>query len=140
MPPENLEDLSVTDVKLYPPGVAWDGLEPVAFYDGPTTVVEHISTEDFLEDCSFYDCSSLVIQGEIVVDPLPKKLSKKRFKKWLMSKGIRRDDADELCRCIGILKGRFGYSTVVSDIFAYLFLPVNFWNVFQAIIFREERT
>ena len=45
-------------------------------------------------------------------------INKKKFKKWLMGKGISRNDADYLCFSIGYYKGAISYQRIyISQLF-----------------------
>lgn len=65
------------------------------------------------------------------------KMSKKRFKKILMSKGISRDDADFLCYLVGWFKGKVSFHEIH---FGALFLrpAVRFYEVFDYIMTKGE--
>ena len=65
------------------------------------------------------------------------KMSKKRFKKILMSKGLSRDDADFLCYLVGWFKGKVSFHEIH---FGTLFLrpAVRFYEVFDYIMTKGE--
>lgn len=66
-----------------------------------------------------------------------KKMSRKKFKKWLMSKGIDRDIAEWFCKAVKSFKGQYSYQTLYfnglfsstsQDLFNILFdilFPIN---------------
>lgn len=57
----------------------------------------------------------LPIVGEFQIDPIDipcRKIGKKKFRKWLMSEGISRNDAEFLCQLIGQYKGRISYGNI----------------------------
>lgn len=66
-----------------------------------------------------------------------KKVSAKRFKKILISKGLSRDDADFLCYIIGYYKGKVSYLDVY---FNTLFLnpSVRYYDVFNYVTTKGE--
>lgn len=65
------------------------------------------------------------------------KMSKKRFKKILMSKGLTRDDADFLCYTVGWLSGKVSYSdTYLNSMF--LREKVPYYEVFDYILTKGE--
>ena len=65
------------------------------------------------------------------------KMSKKRFKKILMSKGISRDDADFLCYTGGWLSGKVSYSdTYLNSMFLRPYIP--YYEVFDYILTKGE--
>ena len=65
------------------------------------------------------------------------KMSKKRFKKILMSKGISRDDADFLCYTVGWLNGKVSYrDTYLNSIFLRPYVP--YYEVFNYILTKGE--
>lgn len=67
------------------------------------------------------------------------KMSKKRFKKILMSKGLSRDDADFLCWTVGSLNGKVSYSdTYLNSMF--LREKVPYYEVFDYILTKGEYT
>ena len=64
--------------------------------------------------------------------------SRKRFKKFLMSKGIQRNDAELLCQSIGCWKGLIGYRGVyLYTMFG--FSKVRFFDVWN-YIFEQTKT
>ena len=65
------------------------------------------------------------------------KMSKKRFKKILMSKGLSRDDADFLCYTVGWLNGKVGYcDTYLNTMFLRPYVP--YYEVFDYILTKGE--
>jgi len=65
------------------------------------------------------------------------KMSKKRFKKILMSKGLSRDDADFLCYTVRWLNGKVSYSdTYLNSIFLRPYVPC--YEVFDYILTKGE--
>lgn len=74
----------------------WEELEPVTdFQDGLT----YKNSIKFLSD---------TISGTLKCN-LPRKMSRKKFKKWLMSKGINRDSSEWFCRVVKSFKGKQSY-------------------------------
>lgn len=67
------------------------------------------------------------------------KMSKKRFKKILMSKGISRDDADFLCFIVGWLNGKVGYCDIYLNTL-FLREKVPCYEVFDYILTKGECT
>lgn len=65
------------------------------------------------------------------------RMTAKRFKKILISKGISRDDADFLCYLVGWFKGRVSYHEAY---WGALFLrpSVHFYEVFDYIMTKGE--
>ena len=65
------------------------------------------------------------------------KMSKKRFKKILMSKGLSRDDADFLCYTVGWLNGKVSYrDTYLNSMFLRPYVP--YYEVFDYILTKGE--
>ena len=65
------------------------------------------------------------------------KMSKKRFKKILMAKGLSRDDADFLCYTVGRMHGKVGYSdTYLNTLFLRSRVP--YYEVFNYILTKGE--
>lgn len=65
------------------------------------------------------------------------KVSAKRFKKILISKGLSRDDADFLCYLIGWFKGKVSYHEIYLG--ALFLRPVaHFYEVFDYIMTKGE--
>lgn len=44
------------------------------------------------------------------------KITKRRFRKWLMGQGIMRDDADFLCRWLGLYQGEVSYKSIYNNL------------------------
>ena len=65
------------------------------------------------------------------------KMSKKRFKKILMSKGLSRDDADFLCYTVGWLNGKVCYSDIYLNTL-FLREKVPYYEVFDYILTKGE--
>jgi hypothetical protein len=65
------------------------------------------------------------------------KMSKKRFKKILMSKGLSRDDADFLCYTVGWLNGKVCYSDIYLNTL-FLQTSVPCYEVFDYILTKGE--
>lgn len=66
-----------------------------------------------------------------------KKLSAKRFKKYLISKCLSRDDADFLCYTVGYYKGKVSYHDVyLNTLFLCPF--VRYYDVFNYIVTKGE--
>lgn len=65
------------------------------------------------------------------------RMTAKRFKKILLSKGISRDDADFLCYLVGWFKGKVSFHEIY---FSTLFLrpAVRFYEVFDYIMTKGE--
>ena len=78
----------------YPKGVVWPGLVNVNLEEPETTL--------YSDDCLFIRDTETEITGELKArEP---KMSRKRFKKLLMSKGINRDAAEYACNLIAARK------------------------------------
>lgn len=74
--------------------------------------------------------------GEFNVKFRHKKISKKTFKKWLMSNNFDRDLAERFCQIIGSFGGRIGYQNIYTQSFL---VPTP--NLILNIILNEgERT
>lgn len=59
-----------------------------------------------------YSCEFLTKnRSEIIVvkTDLPRKISRKKFKKWLMSKGFNRDLAEWVCNVVKLFRGKYSY-------------------------------
>ena len=61
-----------------------------------------------------------------------KKISHKKFKKWLMSKGINRNQTESLCNMIRICNGSISY----IDVYNECFLFPSYFNVFGCILYK----
>ena len=78
--------------------VEWDGLELGT--DSPDNSMYKNSLKFLTKNSS-----------EIVVikSDLPRKISRKKFKKWLMSKGFDRDLAEWVCNVVKFFRGKYSY-------------------------------
>lgn len=65
------------------------------------------------------------------------KMSAKRFKKILLSKGISRDDADFLCYLVGWFKGKVSFHEIYLGAL-FLRPAVRFYEVFDYIMTKGE--
>lgn len=69
----------------------------------------------------------------------PRKMTSKKYKKWLMSVGMARDDANTLCYIIGSLKGKVSYADVYAAYYSILLLSgesPTFTDILQSIIIK----
>ena len=80
--------------------VEWYGLKPLIEFPETTTYTEKLS---FLNKR---------ISGTFKIDNMCKKISRKKFKKWLMSKGINRDLADWFCIAVKSFHGERNYRSL----------------------------
>lgn len=95
-----------------PMGVVWSGLETVNL-ESPTEQIkeEYATNQLYLDDCKFV--------GKF---KLKAKHSKKSFRKWAMSKGCSRDEAERINKLVAAQKGRVSYETLyLSIIFGVYF-------------------
>ena len=79
--------------------IEWYGFSPIMDYPETTTYVE---TFNFLTE---------TISGTLKLY-LPQKMSRKKFKKWLMSKGIDRDFAEWFCKAVKSFHGKKSYRSL----------------------------
>lgn len=83
----------------YGDSFTWYGLHSVMDYPETTTYTE---TLRFLTE---------TISGTLKLY-LPRKMSRKKFKKWLMSKGFDRDLSEWFCNVVKSFKGQYSYQSV----------------------------
>ena len=89
----------------YPTGVVWPGLVNITLDEPETTMYE--DNVHFLKD----------LKEKIDISPKPEpKMSRKRFKKLLMSKGIGRDTAEYACNLVASYKGSYAWSWVTFNL------------------------
>ena len=92
--------------------------EPIKFEK-----LKPIAEEDF-QDLDTTKKNKLIFNttwsGEFNVKFRHKKISKKTFKKWLMSNGFKRDLAELFCQIIASFGGRISYQRIYVDSF---FIP-----------------
>lgn len=77
------------------------------------------------------------IAGEFQIVPIDipcRKISKNKFRKWLMSEGISRNDAEFLCQLIGQYKGRISYGNIHRS---FRWHPLLYGGLNYAVIIRE---
>lgn len=102
-PDENNESkLILTPINpdgTYGDSFTWYGFSPIMDYPETTTYIE---TFNYLTE---------TISGTLKLD-LPRKMSCKKFKKWLMSKGINRDIAEWFCIVVKSFKGKQSYQSL----------------------------
>lgn len=70
----------------------------------------------------------------IPIDIPCRKIGKKKFRKWLMSEGISRNDAEFLCQLIGQYKGRISYGDIHIS---FRWHPLLYGGLNYAEIIRE---
>lgn len=89
-----------------PIGVVWSGLETVNL-ETPTEQIkeEYATNQLYLDDCKFI--------GKF---KLKTKHSKKSFRKWAMSRGCSRDEADAINKLVAAQKGRVSYETLYLSV------------------------
>ena len=89
--------------------------EPIKFEN-----LQPIAEEDF-QDLDTTKKNKLIFNttwsGEFNVKFRYKKISKKTFKKWLMSHGFKRDLAELFCQIIASFGGRISYQSIYVDSF-----------------------
>ena len=69
----------------------------------------------------------------------PRKMTSKKYKKWLMSIGMSRDDANTLCYIIGSLKGKLSYAKQYATCYGLMLLSgesPTFSDILQSIIIK----
>lgn len=103
--------------------IKWDLSEPITFED--ESVIE---TSSYTIPFGLLRDTPVTFTGEL---KLPhKKMSRKTFKKWLMSRGFHRDLAEWFCRVVKTFKGKQSYqslyfnglfSSTPQDLFNILF-------------------
>jgi len=87
----------------YGDSFAWHGFSPIMDYPETTTYIEtFIKTFNYLTE---------TISGTLKLY-LPRKMSRKKFKKWLMSKGIDRDFAEWFCNAVKSFHGKKSYRSL----------------------------
>lgn len=106
----------------------------------PVNAIPFLELEHDIDEEAFQRALSISSTGTFRFEFHTKifiKMSKKRFKKILMSKGISRDDADFLCYLIGWFKGKVSFHEIH---FSTLFLrsAVRFYEVFDYIMTKGE--
>ena len=123
-------EISMTDIYISDGNGQWkkvtelNVIDPKIFYDPDETV-----------NNPFSDTRTLTFTIDISVRF---HTSRKRFKKFLMSKGIQRNDAELLCQSIGCWKGLIGY----RDVYLHTMLgfpKVRFFDVWN-YIFEQTKT
>ena len=99
-PDENNESkLILTPINpdvTYGSSIEWYGFSPIMDYPETTTYMESLS---FLTE---------TISGTLKLH-LPRKMSRKKFKKWLMSKGFNRDLSEWFCKVVKSFHGEKSY-------------------------------
>lgn len=68
-----------------------------------------------------------------------KKMSSKKYKKWLMSIGASRDEADTLCRILGSMRGKLSYADIYATNYNLLLISgesPTFSDILQSIIIK----
>ena len=108
--------------------------EPIKFEN-----LKPIAEEDF-QDLDTTKKNKLIFNttwsGEFNVRFKHKKISKKTFKKWCMSKGISRNASDYLCRTIGQYDGWIRY----QDMYCRSIFAPSFHTVFTNILIEGVKS
>lgn len=97
-----------------PMGVVWSGLKTVTL-ETPTEQIkeEYTTNQLYLDDCEYI--------GKVKAK-FKTKHTRKAFRKWAMSKGCSRDEADAINKLVAAQKGRVSYETLyLSVIFGVYF-------------------
>ena len=96
--------------------------------------------EKDLQDLDLTEKNELIfnaaLTGEFNVKFRHKKISKKTFKKWLMSNNFDRDLAERFCQIIGSFGGRIDYQNIYTQ--SFLVPTPNL--VLNSIVNEGERT
>ena len=95
--------------KGYPKGVVWPGLVNVNLEEPETTL--------YSDDCLFIRDTETEITGEF--KPAKSKMSRKRFKKLLMSKGVSRNAAEQRCNLVAANHGTYAWFGVCCTLFGF---------------------
>lgn len=83
----------------------------------------------YKDSCKFL---SNTISGTLKCN-LPRKISRKKFKKWLMSKGINRDLADWFCIAVKLFHGERSYRSLYLCVLFASGPQTLFNNLFDAL-------
>ena len=115
------------DIDLSNSCIIWNELKSVTLVDDPDKSLPWYQPQII----SFRDCSSYTFTIRLK----PTKMSRKRFKKWAMSKGMCRDAADLLCQAVKWAgRGRISYLGIYR---ISLFYPeVQFCDLWREIFER----
>ena len=110
MPPKDLYSSQVVMKPVNSDGtygepIKLDSFEPISIDDEPLVFQENTTLE-----CVNGPFIPLTFTGEFKLSH--KKMSRKTFKKWLMSKGINRDLAEWFCRVVKSFKGQYSYQSL----------------------------
>lgn len=107
-----LEENSISELTLRPinpDGTYGDPIEFENFENVTYSLDENV--EGFYEvEFDLAKGSDMTAYGYIRIPN--KKMSRKTFKKWLMSKGINRDFAEWFCKVVKSFKGQYSYQTL----------------------------
>ena len=102
-PDENNESkLILTPINpdgTYGDSFTWYGFSPI---------MGHLETTTYMETFNFL---TETISGTLKLY-LPQKMSRKKFKKWLMSRGIDRDFAEWFCKAVKSFHGKKSYRSL----------------------------
>lgn len=113
MPPKELRGSRVT---IRP--IDQDGFygEPIEFIEPFLIEEEPVETETLNEmTLHFLSNTTTTFSGTLILPH--KKMSRKKFKKWLMHfPWIDRNEAEAYCCLIGIAEGRISYGTTYQDV------------------------
>ena len=112
-----LEENSISELTLRP--INPDGTygDPIEFENFENVMYSLDENVDEFYTIGFDPAkeSDMTAYGYIKI--LNKKMSRKKFKKWLMHfPWIHRNEAEAYCQLIGITKGRISYSTTYQDV------------------------
>lgn len=101
---------------------------------------QEIIAEDIVDvnhDLSFLNKMSF--SGIMKLRTFPDKISRKKFKKWLMGHGMCRNDAEILCGIIGLHKGLVCYRDIYHVNHLANILcdePIRFVDIFTTILLK----
>lgn len=98
-----------TEGNGYPTGVVWPGLVNVDLSENETSIYE---------DNNVYLLKNIEGKIDISLKPEPK-MSRKRFKKLLMSKGVSRNAAEQRCNLVAANHGTYAWFGVCCILFGF---------------------
>ncbi len=111
--PIELENLK--NVELYGSELGTDGSDNLMYKDSLKFLTENFS-------------GTVVIKSD-----LPRKISRKKFKKLLMSKGFNRDLAEWVCNAVKLFRGKYSYHYLYFYVWLAPGPQTLFNNLFNAI-------
>lgn len=114
-----------------------DTIDFMSDFDPPELFATLTKTE-YPNKIEFKLCDGLGCYTK-VCPKYPRKMTSKKYKKWLMSIGMTRNDADILCYIIGSLKGKVSYSDIYGINYGLLLISgesPSFLDILQSIIIK----